>query len=157
MASQSRTVASPKAKRAVGRRNGNGNGNGHAKRARSPARRRTADIGELEKIIRNLEDRIAYLTSGHGIRSAVSGATSEVGRVVTRASNHVGDMVGDTLTDVAGRMRGSATAVTGVARSGANAMHKVATELERRPLMTVAIALGIGFLAGMAGRREQAS
>src|SRR5258708_2079247 len=122
MASQSRTVASPKAKKAVGRRNGNG----HAKRAPSPARRPAATVGELEKIIRNLEDRSAYLTSGHGIRSAVSGAPGEVGRGVTRASNHVGDIVGDTLTDVAGRVRGSATAVTGVARSGANAMHKVA-------------------------------
>ena len=152
MASQSRTVASPKAKKAVGRRNGNG----HAKRARSPARRRAANVGELEKTIRNLEKRIAYLTSSQGIRSAVSGATSEVGRVVTRASNNVGDMVGDMLTDVAGRTRGSATAVTGVARSGANALSKVATELERRPLMTVAIAVGIGFLAAMVGRREQA-
>jgi ElaB/YqjD/DUF883 family membrane-anchored ribosome-binding protein len=27
--------------------------------------------------------------------------------------------------------------------------------LEKRPFMTVAIALGVGFLAGLAGRREE--
>jgi hypothetical protein len=35
---------------------------------------------------------------------------------------------------------------------GTGAIQKIGSEIERRPMMTVAIALGIGFLAGLAGR-----
>jgi hypothetical protein len=111
-------------------------------------------VNELERVIRSLENRLAQLTSRDTIRSTVSGATHQVGSAVTRASNQVGEMVADRLTDVATKIRGGATSVTGAARVGTGAMQRIGNELERRPLMTVAIALGIGFLAGLAGRRE---
>jgi ElaB/YqjD/DUF883 family membrane-anchored ribosome-binding protein len=117
-------------------------------------RRRYRDVGELERVIRSLENRLARLTSADNIRSSVSGATNQVGNVVTKASNQVGEMVADTLTEVATKIRGGATSVTGVARLGTGAIQRIGEELERRPLMTVAVALGIGFLAGLAGRRE---
>ena len=117
-------------------------------------RRRYRDVGELERVIRSLENRLARLTSADNIRSSVSGATNQVGNVVTKASNQVGEMVADTLTEVATKIRGGATSVTGAARLGSGAMQRIGEELERRPLMTVAVALGIGFLAGLAGRRE---
>ncbi len=123
--------------------------NGYAR-----TRRRPRSVGELEQVIRSLEHRLAQLTSRKNIRSTVSSATNQVGSAVTNASNHVGDMVADTLADVATKIRGSATSVTSAARLGTGAMQRIGTELERRPLMTVAIALGIGFLAGLAGRRE---
>jgi ElaB/YqjD/DUF883 family membrane-anchored ribosome-binding protein len=124
--------------------------NGHAR----PRRRRARDVNELERVIRSLENRLARLTSRDTIRSTVSGATNQVGHAVTRASNQVGEMVADRLTDVATKIRGGATSVTGAARLGTGAMQRIGDELERRPLMTVAIAIGIGFLAGLAGRRE---
>lgn len=111
-------------------------------------------MNELERVIRSLENRLAQLTSRDTIRSTVSGATNHVGHAVTRASNQVGEMVADRLTDVATRIRGGATSVTGAARLGTGAIQRIGDELERRPLMTVAIAIGIGFLAGLAGRRE---
>jgi len=117
-------------------------------------RRQYRDVGELERVIRSLENRLARLTSPDNIRSSVSGASNQVGNVVTKASNHVGEMVADTLTEVATKIRGGATSVTGAARLGTGAMQRIGEELERRPLMTVAVALGIGFLAGLAGRRE---
>jgi ElaB/YqjD/DUF883 family membrane-anchored ribosome-binding protein len=117
-------------------------------------RRRYRDVGELERVIRSLENRLARLTSADNIRSSVSGATNQVGNVVTKASNQVGEMVADTLTEVATKIRGGATSVTGAARLGTGAIRRIGEELERRPLMTVAVALGIGFLAGLAGRRE---
>jgi hypothetical protein len=129
------------------RRTGNG-------RAGTRYGRRHRDVGELERVIRSLEDRLARLTSADNIRSSVSGATNQVGNVVTKASNHVGEMVADTLTEVATKIRGGAASVTGAARLGSGAMQRIGEELERRPLMTVAVALGIGFLAGLAGRRE---
>jgi ElaB/YqjD/DUF883 family membrane-anchored ribosome-binding protein len=124
-------------------------GNGYAR-----TRRRSRDISELEQVIRTLENRLAELTSGENIRSRVTGATNQVGSVVTKASNQVGEMVADTLTEFAEKIRGGATSVTSAARVGTGAIQRIGSELERRPLMTVAIALGIGFLAGLAGRRE---
>lgn len=120
-------------------------------RARS---RKSRDVTELEQVIRRLENRVAQLTSSKNIHSAVSSATGEVGSMVTHATNHVGEMVADTLTDVAQKIRGGTQSVTSAARLGTGAIQRIGNELERRPLMTVAIALGIGFLAGLAGRRE---
>ena len=133
--------------------------------ARSPTRRartgrarprhsQDATVRQLERVIRNLERRVAELTSAQGIRSTVSSATSQVGNAVTQASHQVGEAVADTLTEVAGKLRSGVTSVAGAARLGTGAMERIGTELERRPFMTVAIALGIGFLAGLAGRRE---
>jgi hypothetical protein len=129
------------------------NGRSASRRRRASSRRSgAAQISDLERIIRDLEIRIEQLTSREGIRSTVSGATDQVTRAVGNASNHVGDLVADTLTDVADRLRSGATSVTGVAKVGTGAIQKIGSEIERRPMMTVAIALGIGFLAGLAGR-----
>jgi ElaB/YqjD/DUF883 family membrane-anchored ribosome-binding protein len=124
--------------------------NGHAR----PRRRRARNVNELERVIRSLENQLAQLTSRDTIRSTVSGATHQVGNALTKASNQVGDMVADRLTEVATKFRGGATSVTGAARMGTGAIQRIGQELERRPLMTVAIALGIGFLAGLTGRRD---
>jgi len=39
------------------------------------------------------------------------------------------------------------------ARAGSDAFRKLTGEIEHRPLMLLAIAAGIGFLAGLANRR----
>lgn len=126
--------------------------------ARSRTRRSAGgrSIAELEQVIESLEKRIAELTSPNTIRSAVAGASNQVGKVASRASNQVGDLVADSLTEIAERMRGSATSVTGAARASTSALQRIGAEMERRPLMTVAIAVGVGFLAAMMGRREAA-
>lgn len=132
--------------------------NGAATRRRRTAARtrsRNVEIGELERMIRSLEERILNLTSAQTIRSTVSGAADQVNQAVTRASGHMGDVAADMLTDVADRLRGGVTSVTGVAKVGTQAVQRVGSELERRPMMTVAIALGLGFLAGLAGRRSE--
>lgn len=137
------------------------------RRTRSPAQARTTRISELEQVIRGLESRIAQLTNGETIRNTIHGATDQVGKAVSNATtsvsnavggaaSHAGDMAADMLTDVAARLRNGATSVTGVAKLGTGAIQKVGSEMERRPLMTVAIALGLGFLAGMSGRRTDA-
>jgi ElaB/YqjD/DUF883 family membrane-anchored ribosome-binding protein len=125
------------------------------KRATAKRRPKAREINELEAVIRGLETRLAEFTNT-GIRSAVTGASNQVGKAASRASNQVGEVVADTLTEVATRLLSGATSVTGTARMGAGAMARIGTELERRPFMTVAIALGIGFLAGLAGRRDAA-
>jgi ElaB/YqjD/DUF883 family membrane-anchored ribosome-binding protein len=115
-----------------------------------------AYIGELEQVIRNLEARVAQLTDSNGIRSTIGQASNQVGHAVSSASTQVGDMVADTLAEMAAKFRGSAQSVTSVARLGTGALQRIGDEVERRPFMTVAIALGLGFLAGMAGRSNAA-
>ena len=162
MAAQADDKAEPASKRTTARRSGNGRAVAASAAAKPRAKRkraaspRAADIGELEKVIRSLEERLGQLTSGQAIRSTIHSATDQVGQAVSQASTQVGDVVAETLTQMAGRFFNGAQTVTGAARVGTSAMHRIGSELERRPFMTVAIALGIGFLAGLAGRRDQA-
>jgi len=104
------------------------------------------DIGEIEReiagLMTDLESRIGRLNSLS--RKGASHAASEAG-----------DYVSETLSDTAQRLRNGAHAVTDEAsRLGSDALRRVEDEIEQRPLLTLAIAAGIGFLAGMAGRRH---
>lgn len=142
-----------------------------AKRRRSPAktagRRRASNgrsraakasnVNHLENLIRDLEARVSELTSGSGIRANVRQASSQVGDLMAGATNQMGDAVADTLTEVANKFRNGAHSVTSMARLGTGAINKVAEEVEKRPFMTLAIALGIGFLAGLAGKSGELS
>jgi hypothetical protein len=137
-----------------------------AKRRRAPAKRRTngrtkrrsqsAEISNLEQMIRGLEARIASLTSDSTIRHSVSVASGQVNQFVSRATDQVGGMVADGLSDFANRVRNGSDTVTGVAKLGTSALRRVSEEVERRPFMTVALALGLGFLAGIAGTTKDA-
>jgi hypothetical protein len=116
--------------------------NGQANKRTSSA----SQISELEEVIRGLELRLASFGGGRdGIRSAVTGA-----------SNQVGEVVADTLTEVVDRLKDRVFTVTEAARVSTGLLGRLTTEVERRPIMTVFIALGVGFLAGMAGRAAEA-
>ena len=39
-------------------------------------------------------------------------------------------------------------------RMGNDALHRITTEVEHRPLATLAVAIGVGILIGIAGRRH---
>jgi ElaB/YqjD/DUF883 family membrane-anchored ribosome-binding protein len=112
-------------------------------------------------LIRDLEARVSELTSDRGIRANVRHASSKVGDLVSGAvsgaTSQMGETVADTLVEVADKFRNGATSVTSMARLGTGAIHKVAEEVEKRPFLTVAIALGIGFLAGLAGKSGEFS
>jgi len=45
-------------------------------------------------------------------------------------------------------------AIKSGARLGNDALDRIASEVEQRPLITLAVALGVGFLIGIAGRRR---
>lgn len=124
-----------------------GNGKGRSRRAA-----KAPNLSHLEQLIRDLEARVSELTSASGIRSNVRQASSQAGNLMSGATHQMGEVVADTLTDVADKLRNGAHSVTSMARLGTGAMQKVADEVEKRPFLTVAIALGIGFLAGLAGK-----
>jgi ElaB/YqjD/DUF883 family membrane-anchored ribosome-binding protein len=93
---------------------------------------------EIGQLMRDLETRVGRLNE------------------LTRKSAHdAGDYVTDTLSDAAGRIRNGAHHMTDeAARMGSDAVQRLEDEIGQRPLLTLAIAAGIGFLAGMAGRRH---
>jgi hypothetical protein len=131
--------------------------NAQSLRRASRQRRTLPSVNDLNRAIQILEGQIQQLTNSGGIRATLGGATKGVSKAVMRTSGRAGEVVADRLSDAASRLRSSATAVTDAARSGVGAVQQVGAQLERRPFMTVAIALGIGFLAGMtSGRTESA-
>ena len=104
------------------------------------------DVAEIEREISKLL---------HDIESRVGRLNTLTRRGASHAASQASDYVSETLSDTAERMRNGAYAVADEAtRFGGDAMRKVEEEIEQRPLLTLAIAAGIGFLAGMAGRRH---
>jgi ElaB/YqjD/DUF883 family membrane-anchored ribosome-binding protein len=109
-------------------------------------RNTSEDIAEIEReiagLMRDLENRVGRLNTLS--RKGASHAASEAS-----------DYVSETLSETAERLRNGAHAATDeAARLGNDALRRIEDEVEQRPLLTLAIAAGIGFLAGMAGRRS---
>lgn len=110
------------------------------------ARAVTPDIAEMQAEVRqlmsDLEDRIERLNvltkrgAGH-------------------AADGVNDLVFGAVTGVTDRVRDNAHAVTDDATKISNqAIREVAAQIDKRPLLTLAIAAGIGFIAGLARRQD---
>lgn len=115
----------------------NGNGNGHSV---------AEDIASIEReiglLMQDIEERVGKLNS-LAKRSAKD------------AASNASEFVSDTVSDAADRVRNGAHAVSDEAsKLGGDALRRIEDEVGQRPLLTLAIAAGIGFLAGMAGRRH---
>jgi ElaB/YqjD/DUF883 family membrane-anchored ribosome-binding protein len=103
------------------------------------------EIAAIEDLMADLEKRLRRL-SGSARREA------------SGASGDVSDFVSDALSGIMNRVRESASGVTQsvadeATRFGTDAVKKLTNEVEQRPLIMLAIAAGIGFLAGLANRR----
>jgi ElaB/YqjD/DUF883 family membrane-anchored ribosome-binding protein len=147
--SQRQSQARP---RNASRRNGSGNRrkapltNARATMQRAVSGDVAAMRAEVDDMISSLEERIDRINAltkrgaGHAadgvndlVLNAISGLT---GQVANRAKNNANSMSNK------------------VARLGTNALRRVVREIDRRPLLTVAIAAGIGFAVAMARRPE---
>lgn len=115
---------------------------------------------EIRQLVRDLETRVGHLNSltRRGMSHATNGARDYVSDAL--------DQVSETLAATAEQLRGGAAEAAerlsegarGIgneaARLSQDALRKVEDEVSQRPLLTLAIAAGIGFLAGTAGRRR---
>ena len=103
------------------------------------------EIAAIEDLMSDLEKRLRRLSGT--ARRETSGA-----------SNDVRDFVGEALERITNRVRESASDATAsvadeATRIGSDAFKTFTDEIEHRPLMMLAVAAGIGFLAGVATRR----
>jgi ElaB/YqjD/DUF883 family membrane-anchored ribosome-binding protein len=103
------------------------------------------EISEIEHLLRQLETRVGRMTNA-GSRAAANGATQFID-TVSNTLGYICDRFRDRFRD-SGSMTDTAT------KMSRNALHRVTHEVEHHPLLTLAVAVGVGFLAGMAGRRD---
>ena len=123
----------------MARKNGtsHSNGNGHTV---------SEDIASIEREIGQLM---------HDIEARVGRLQALAKRSAKDAADDASEFVSDAVSDAANRMRNGASSMTDeAARLSGDAIKRIEDEIGQRPLLTLAIAAGIGFLAGMAGRRH---
>jgi len=108
-----------------------------------------ADIGEIDRRLRALEDRLERV-----------GGRASAGAV--QAADRVGENVASALSSMADRLRGGANSMGGeaakigseAAKLGNDALRRLSHEVEHRPLVTLAVAVGVGLLVGLASHRR---
>ncbi len=108
--------------------------------------RSSDDVVAIEELMQDLETRLRRLNTK--AKTEASGASGDVGEFVSEA-----------LASISSRLRDNAESVTQsiteeASRVGSDALKKVWDEMEQRPLATLAIAAGIGYLLGLIGRRD---
>src|SRR5258706_10372714 len=103
----------------------------------------SAQRGEIERRIRTLEQQLERA----GSRAAGS---------ASNAADGLGDAVASVLSNMAGRFVGGAGSVSDEAvkfgneatKFGNVALRRLSHEVEHRPLVTLAVAVGVGLLVG---------
>jgi ElaB/YqjD/DUF883 family membrane-anchored ribosome-binding protein len=103
------------------------------------------EIAAIEDLMSDLEKRLRRLSGT--ARSEAAGASGDVR-----------DFVGEALDRIMNRVRASASDVTSsvadeASRLGSDAFRNLTDGVEQRPLLMLAVAAGVGFLAGLANRR----
>jgi ElaB/YqjD/DUF883 family membrane-anchored ribosome-binding protein len=101
---------------------------------------------EVADMIASLDDRITRLN-----KLTKQGAS--------HAAESANDIVLNAISGLTGRateqaQAGMASASDEVAKFGTQAVNRFVREIDKRPLLTLAIAAGIGFIAGLARRPE---
>jgi ElaB/YqjD/DUF883 family membrane-anchored ribosome-binding protein len=107
-------------------------------------------ISAIEGRLRALEGELERVGRKAGRRAAANASV---------AGDHIGDAIASAVTEIVDRFRsgrrfaGDEAVRFGneASKLGNNALERVASEVEHRPLITLAVAIGVGILIGMAG------
>jgi ElaB/YqjD/DUF883 family membrane-anchored ribosome-binding protein len=103
------------------------------------------EAAAIEELVSDLEKRLSRI-SGKA-RRETAGASDEIGEFVRDALERIMVRVRENTADV------TQSAADEAKRFSGEAFHKLADEVENRPLLMLGVAAGIGFLAGLANRR----
>ena len=118
----------------MARKNQNGNG--------------AAAVAELEREIGQLMDDLEVR-----LNRLNSLAKRESKQVSDEISDFVAETVANVTDKVTDRVRdGARSAGDEAAHFGGDALRKIMSEVDQRPLLTLAVAAGIGFIAGLSRR-----
>jgi ElaB/YqjD/DUF883 family membrane-anchored ribosome-binding protein len=79
-----------------------------------------------------------------------------------QTADHVGETIASVLSGIADRFRGGANSMSDeaakfgseAAKIGNHALRRLSKEVEHRPIVTLAVAVGVGILVGLAHRRH---
>jgi ElaB/YqjD/DUF883 family membrane-anchored ribosome-binding protein len=116
----------------------------------------SGDFSTIERRLLALEQRLDRL----GTVAAKASANGTTG--LMQAADRVADAVASAFGDAADRLRGGARSVGDeaarvgqeAARLGGDAVQRISREVSQRPLVVLGIAIGLGVLVGLAGRRR---
>ncbi len=103
------------------------------------------DIAAIEDLMSDLEKRLRRLSTT--ARRETSGASGDVRDFVGEALERITNRVRERASDVTAAVADEASQLSG------DAFKRLADEVEQRPFVMLAVAAGIGFLAGLANRR----
>src|SRR5262249_51178326 len=120
----------------------------------------SAEIGEFDQRLRALERRPAAAR-----RRLACGAAQAAGRSAAsaaQAADRVGETVASALNGMDERLRGGANSMrdeaakigSEAAKLSNDALRRLSDEVEHRPLVTLAVAVGVGILVGLASHRR---
>jgi len=109
----------------------------------------SAEFGEIDQRLRALERQLERV----GGRSAASAA---------QAAEGVGETIASALNGMAERLRGGANSMrdeaakigSEAAKLGNDSLRRLSNQVEHRPLVTLAVAVGVGLLVGLASQRR---
>jgi len=109
----------------------------------------SAEIGNIDQRLRSLERQLERA----GGRSAANAA---------QAADRVGDTIASALQSMADRLQGGANSVRDevakiggeAAKLGNHALRRLSNEVEHRPLVMLAVAVGVGILVGLASHHR---
>jgi hypothetical protein len=119
------------------------------------------NVSAIEGRLRALEHELERIgrTAGQHTSAGMSAAGDHVGDAIASAVNEIVDRFrsGRRLAGAEAARFGNEAVKFG-AKVGNDALHRMAREVEHRPLVILAVALGVGILigiaGGMAGRRH---
>ena len=102
----------------------------------------SANLREIDGRLRTLERHLQRVGSRTSANAAI-------------AAEGIGEAVASALSGMAGRLRGGATSVgSGAAKISNEALRRVADRVENRPLVMLAVAVGVGILVGLSIQRH---
>jgi ElaB/YqjD/DUF883 family membrane-anchored ribosome-binding protein len=98
------------------------------------------NVREIERRLRSLEQQLERV----GDRTSASAA---------EVAERTGAAIAPVLSSIADRFRGGAHSMSDeAAKLGNDALRRLSNEVEHRPLVTLAVAVGVGILVGLTSR-----
>jgi ElaB/YqjD/DUF883 family membrane-anchored ribosome-binding protein len=113
------------------------------------ARDHRSDLGSIEALIEDLQDRLGDF--GHRARRGSRHGVRRAHRAAHSAGDTVLENVGEALAALASRARSGAADAN---RLGARAAREIGSHAEGHPFAAIAVAFGLGLAVGFIARRE---